>query len=126
MPPTRCSVPVRCGDTKAGTLIGIDRFGNKYFENLEELPLLPRLVRTRWVDYKEAEYDASHIEPGWHAWISYLVDGPPHADKVMQSGLRPWEESDHRPNPTLSRAAYKTYSTTRPKIAAWTPTTAPR
>lgn len=26
------------GDTKAGTLIGTDRFGNKYFENLKELP----------------------------------------------------------------------------------------
>lgn len=24
------------GDTKAGTLIGTDRWGNKYFENLEE------------------------------------------------------------------------------------------
>ncbi|TVY57238.1 NADH dehydrogenase [ubiquinone] 1 alpha subcomplex subunit N7BM [Lachnellula suecica] len=41
------------GDTKAGTLIGKDNFGNKYFENLEdELPL-----RTRWVDYKEDEFD---------------------------------------------------------------------
>jgi len=41
------------GDTKAGTLIGIDRFGNKYFENLqEELPL-----RTRWVDFKQYEWD---------------------------------------------------------------------
>lgn len=30
---------VGTGDTKAGTLIGMDRFGNKYFENLEdELP----------------------------------------------------------------------------------------
>lgn len=27
------------GDTKAGTLIGADRFGNKYYENLQdELP----------------------------------------------------------------------------------------
>ena len=27
------------GDTKAGTLIGADRYGNKYYENLEdELP----------------------------------------------------------------------------------------
>lgn len=27
------------GDTKAGTLIGTDRFGNKYYENMqEELP----------------------------------------------------------------------------------------
>lgn len=24
------------GDTKAGTLIATDRFGNKYYENLEE------------------------------------------------------------------------------------------
>jgi NADH ubiquinone oxidoreductase subunit NDUFA12 len=28
------------GDTKAGTLVGMDRWGNKYYENLEEdLPL---------------------------------------------------------------------------------------
>lgn len=34
-------------------MIGIDRFGNKYFENMEEeLPL-----RTRWVDFKEYEWD---------------------------------------------------------------------
>lgn len=26
------------GDTKAGTLIATDRFGNKYYENMEELP----------------------------------------------------------------------------------------
>lgn len=24
------------GDTKAGTLIGTDRFGNKFYENMEE------------------------------------------------------------------------------------------
>jgi hypothetical protein len=24
------------GDTKRGALVGIDRYGNKYFENLEE------------------------------------------------------------------------------------------
>lgn len=26
------------GDTKAGIFVGADRFGNKYFENSEELP----------------------------------------------------------------------------------------
>ena len=25
------------GDTRAGTLVGIDQFGNKYYENLEEI-----------------------------------------------------------------------------------------
>lgn len=60
------------GDTKAGTFIAKDRYGNKYYENLEqELPrssflwvkylkrrvvLTAIIVRTRWVDYKDHEY----------------------------------------------------------------------
>ncbi|KAJ5223585.1 hypothetical protein N7468_008127 [Penicillium chermesinum] len=112
------------GDTKAGTLIGIDRYGNKYFENMEEeLPL-----RTRWVDYKTnwPEWDASQIEPGWHAWISYMVDAPPTTDKLMQTGHRAWELPEHRPNLTQTRGAFRTYSTTRPKYSAWIPVAAPR
>lgn len=34
------------GDTKAGTLIGTDRYGNKFFEDLQEAPcqyFLPQL-----------------------------------------------------------------------------------
>ncbi|TVY22014.1 NADH dehydrogenase [ubiquinone] 1 alpha subcomplex subunit N7BM [Lachnellula arida] len=110
------------GDTKAGTLIATDRYGNKYFENLEEeLPL-----RTRWVDYKDPELDASHIEPGWHAWISYMVDKPPTQDPILKTQVRSWELPNHRPNMTMSRGAFKTYSTTKPKLTAWTPTAAPR
>ncbi|RJE23311.1 NADH-ubiquinone oxidoreductase subunit [Aspergillus sclerotialis] len=97
------------GDTKAGTFIGADRYGNKYYENTKESEELP--LRTRWVDYKEHEYDPSQLEPGWHAWISYMVDTSPTADKVMQTGLRSWELPEHRPNMTLSRGAFKTYST---------------
>lgn len=41
------------GDTKAGTYMASDRYGNQYYENSEqELPL-----RTRWVDYKNKEYN---------------------------------------------------------------------
>lgn len=95
------------GDTKAGTLIGTDRYGNRYFENTaEELPL-----RTRWIDYKDKEYDASQIEPGWHAWISHMVDAPPPRDTILQPEIRDWEPKEHRMNATLSRAAYKPYST---------------
>jgi hypothetical protein len=37
------------GDTKAGTLIATDRYGNKYFENLaEELPC--KLVIAHFLD----------------------------------------------------------------------------
>ncbi|KAI9677491.1 MAG: hypothetical protein M1817_006445 [Caeruleum heppii] len=110
------------GDTKAGTFIGKDRFGNKYFENqVEELPL-----RTRWVDYVNKEYDPSQIEPGWHAWMSYMVDKPPTEDPVIQTGVRPWELTEHRPNLTISRAAFKTYSTTKMKLNAWEPVAVPR
>ncbi|KAL8734844.1 MAG: hypothetical protein Q9166_001196 [cf. Caloplaca sp. 2 TL-2023] len=135
------------GDTKAGTYIASDRYGNKYYENVDdELPL-----RTRWVDYKEKEYspyvllfpllpflldfgtgailvghNRCQIEPGWHAWMSYLVDKPPTADAVLRPGQRTWELPEHRPNLTASRAAFKTYSTVKPKTAAWDPMAAPR
>jgi NADH:ubiquinone oxidoreductase subunit len=94
------------GDTKAGTLIGTDRYGNKYYENLAELPL-----RTRWVDYREPEFDASQIEPGWHAWMSYMTHDPPNKDPVAQTGIRAWEPREHKPVLTLSRSAYRPYST---------------
>ncbi|KAL2068180.1 hypothetical protein VTL71DRAFT_16278 [Oculimacula yallundae] len=110
------------GDTKAGTLIATDRYGNKYFENLQdELPL-----RTRWVDYKDYDLDPSHIEPGWHAWISYMVDKPPTEDPILQTQVRSWELPDHRPNFTQTRGAFKTYSTVKPKLNAWTPVVAQR
>jgi len=110
------------GDTKAGTLIATDRYGNKYFENLdEELPL-----RTRWVDYKDYELDPAHIEPGWHAWISYMVDKPPTEDPILKTGVRAWELPEHRPNFTQTRAAYRPYSTVKPKFNAWTPVVAQR
>ncbi|KAI1199277.1 NADH:ubiquinone oxidoreductase 13.4kD subunit [Nemania serpens] len=111
------------GDTKAGTLVGTDRWGNKFFENNEELPL-----RTRWVDYKSHDYDAAQIEPGWHAWISYLVDKPPTQDALLQYKRRAWEDADPRsiPNYTLSRGAYKPYNTTKSKITSWEPMAAER
>ena len=87
---------------------------------------LIQTVRTRWVDYKNHEYDASQIDTGWHAWMSYLVDAPPPKDKILQTGIRPWELHEHRPNLTLSRAAYKPYPTVVPKYQAWKPVAAPR
>lgn len=51
-------------------LVGTDKFGNKFYENDEELPrtaslpppnptvLTPPPVRTRWVDYSKHDFDA--------------------------------------------------------------------
>jgi NADH:ubiquinone oxidoreductase subunit len=94
------------GDTKYGRLVGTDRAGNKYFENLEELPL-----RTRWVEYSKHDYDAAQIEPGWHAWISYSLDKPPTEDALIAVGLRKFEKPYATPNYTQTRGAFKTYST---------------
>ncbi|KAK4235902.1 NADH ubiquinone oxidoreductase subunit NDUFA12-domain-containing protein [Achaetomium macrosporum] len=109
------------GDTKAGVLVGTDKFGNKFYENKDELPL-----RTRWVDYAKHDYDAAHIEPLWHAWISYAVDTPPNQDPIMATANRPWNPKVHTPNRTLTRGAYKPYNTTKPKIQSWEPFAAPR
>lgn len=56
---------------------------------------------------------SAQIEPGWHAWISYLVDKPPTQDALLQYKRRAWEDADPRsiPNYTLSRGAYKPYNT---------------
>ncbi|KAF8425626.1 NADH ubiquinone oxidoreductase subunit NDUFA12-domain-containing protein [Tirmania nivea] len=107
----------------AGTLIGMDRFGNKYYENFEEeLPL-----RTKWVDYKRGYFDASEIEPGWHAWLHYMADKPPTQDPLLQPRTNKWSPADHIPNPTMSRAAYKPYSTVRQdRIQSWAPVAKPR
>nr|7ZM7_h Chain h, NADH dehydrogenase [ubiquinone] 1 alpha subcomplex subunit [Thermochaetoides thermophila DSM 1495]7ZMB_h Chain h, NADH dehydrogenase [ubiquinone] 1 alpha subcomplex subunit [Thermochaetoides thermophila DSM 1495]7ZMG_h Chain h, NADH dehydrogenase [ubiquinone] 1 alpha subcomplex subunit [Thermochaetoides thermophila DSM 1495] len=108
------------GDTKYGELVGVDKFGNKFYENKEELPL-----RTRWVDYAKHDYDAAHIEPMWHAWISYQVDTPPTREPLTQIE-RPWAPKEHVPNRSFTRGAYKPYNTTQPKIQSWEPKAAPR
>jgi NADH:ubiquinone oxidoreductase subunit len=70
-------------------------------------------VRTRWVDYKLHDFDAAHIEPGWHAWISYLVDKPPTQDSLIDYNKRAWEVTEMRPvvNNTMTWGAYKPYNT---------------
>ncbi|KAF1972223.1 NDUFA12-domain-containing protein [Bimuria novae-zelandiae CBS 107.79] len=108
---------VPAGDTKAGTFKGTDKYGNKYYENMaEELPL-----RTRWVDYKDHEFDPSQSEPGWHAWLGYMVDKPPSEDPILQRQVRVWEPKEHRPTLTFSRANYKPYNTVKNKYSPWVP-----
>ncbi|KAL0465858.1 NADH ubiquinone oxidoreductase subunit NDUFA12 domain-containing protein [Neurospora intermedia] len=110
------------GDTKAGTLVGVDKFGNKFFENQGELPL-----RTRWVDFAKHDYDPSHIEPLWHAWISYAIDTVPTQDPIAtQAPKRPWAPEVHHPNYTTLPGAFKTFNTVKPKIQSWEPVAAPR
>ncbi|CAG8508387.1 16475_t:CDS:2 [Cetraspora pellucida] len=100
------------GDTKAGTLVGIDQFGNKYYENKEEI-----FGRDRWVDYAQHYGDASQIPPEWHNWMHRIVDTPPTVDPLP----RPKYVLPHTENLTGTRKAYRPYNTTAPKITAWEP-----
>jgi len=50
-------------EVKAGTLIGVDKYGNKYYEDPTYF-----YGRNRWVEYaeyKNLEYDGSQIPADW-------------------------------------------------------------
>ncbi|KIK08459.1 hypothetical protein K443DRAFT_672477 [Laccaria amethystina LaAM-08-1] len=111
------------GDAKAGTYIGADQFGNRYFENRngeEEIP-----GRHRWVDFAQHEYHASQVPPEWHSWIQHIRKEPPSQDTVMQNLTPPWQ-APYTESLTGTRGAYRPYNTAVPKIKAWDPKIAAR
>ncbi|KAK8601807.1 hypothetical protein V6N13_058516 [Hibiscus sabdariffa] len=53
------------------TLVGVDKFGNKYYEKLGDT----QIGRHRWVEYaKKERYDASQVPPEWHGWLHCITD----------------------------------------------------
>jgi len=85
-------------EIRFGNLVGTDRFGNKYFENMEYQHL-----RTRWVEYAKPGYQAGQpqnlrsstektevgwattdnmnsVPPDWHGWLhGYTHENPSNA-----------------------------------------------
>lgn len=54
-----------------GKLVGVDKYGNKYFENPYYF-----YSRSRWVefvDHQHLEYDGSQVPPEWFGWLHYKV-----------------------------------------------------
>ncbi|KAM0752409.1 NDUFA12-domain-containing protein [Meredithblackwellia eburnea MCA 4105] len=108
------------GDTKAGTFVGEDQHGNKYYQNLNET-----IWRHRWVDYSSHDFNASQVPPEWHAWLTHIRQDVPTADPIMIQSHQPWQRA-HFENITGTRGAFKTYSTTKPKVTEWESKVAPR
>lgn len=57
---------------KLGTLVGTDKYGNKYYENPYYF-----YGRNRWVQYAthvNMDYDASQIPAEWYGWMHYKVN----------------------------------------------------
>ena len=112
------------GDTKAGTLVGIDAYGNKFFENKDEDEIH---MRTRWVQYKDYYGDMSQVEPGWHFWLGHGIDVPPNQTSQEYLSKRAYPApSQNYQNYTGKPGAYVPYSTVRPKVSAWEPRAASR
>ncbi|MCL4147893.1 UNVERIFIED_CONTAM: hypothetical protein GTU68_064279 [Idotea baltica] len=55
-----------------GTLVGTDKFGNKYFENRNNM-----FGRDRWVEYSPSvgmDYEGSQVSTEWFGWIHHKTD----------------------------------------------------
>lgn len=99
-----------------GTLVGTDKYGNRYYENNEYMH-----GANRWVDYADKvylDYDASQIDADWYRWMHYITDVPPTKDATQPKHR--WM-IPHSENMTGTPAQYVPYSTTRPKITSWKP-----
>lgn len=56
---------------KTGRLVGVDKYGNKYYEDPSQF-----YGRNRWVEYAthvHLNYDGSQIPAEWFGWMHYKV-----------------------------------------------------
>ncbi|CAK9830679.1 NADH dehydrogenase [ubiquinone] 1 alpha subcomplex subunit 12 [Anthophora retusa] len=106
----------RIDELKKGTLVGQDKYGNKYYENNAHF-----FGTNRWVIYSEKvgmDYDGSQVPAEWFGWLHYKTDLPPHKDPSRPKYK--WM-IDHQENLSGTNQAYMPYSTTKPKIIPWKP-----
>ncbi|XP_002734649.1 NADH dehydrogenase [ubiquinone] 1 alpha subcomplex subunit 12-like [Saccoglossus kowalevskii] len=111
-----CWKILRGVDLRAGTLVGIDKYGNKYFKNDNYF-----VARNRWVEYSPTRYwdfDGSQIPPEWHRWIHQMTDDPPTEVPPVQ---RKFIWPHHKENLSGTPQRYVPSTTTRPKIESWQP-----
>merc|ERR1719309_127960 len=105
---------IRENDIRTGTLVGSDKYGNKYYENNKYM-----MGRNRFVVYPyegREKYDGSQIPPEWHRWMQHMTDDSPVAVPPTPRKFI----IDHQVNHSGSKNRYVPYSTTQPKIESWT------
>ncbi len=77
-----------------GRQVGIDEFGNRYFEAKRDINAIGR--KKRWVLYKGMA-EPSKVPPHWHRWLHYTTDDIPNSE---ESGLQYEWQKPHIPNLT--------------------------
>jgi NADH:ubiquinone oxidoreductase subunit len=80
-----------------GQLIGMDEFGNRYYQDRKAVA---GQRRKRWVMYRGTA-EASRVPARWHRWLHYITDKSPRDNKPLYS----WEKP-HLPNLTGTIHAY--------------------
>lgn len=60
--------------------------GNKFYEDLNEIP-----GRHRWVDYARDDFNTAQLEPVWHSWLHHIRQLPPNKDPIVEASHRTWE-----------------------------------
>ncbi|KAI3366642.1 hypothetical protein L3Q82_009336 [Scortum barcoo] len=112
----------RVNDVKTGTLIGVDKYGNKYYEDKKHY----FFGRHRWVIYTTEmngkktvwEVDGSMVPAEWHRWLHCMTDDPP---TTHPPEPKKFLAEVHQFNVSGTSQQYVPYSTTRKKIHEWVP-----
>ncbi|XP_045682523.1 NADH dehydrogenase [ubiquinone] 1 alpha subcomplex subunit 12 [Phyllostomus hastatus] len=116
---------LRLNDVRVGTLVGEDKYGNKYYEDNKQF-----FGRHRWVVYTTEmngkntfwDVDGSMVPPEWHRWLHCMTDDPP---TTKPPTPRKFIWANHKFNVSGTPAQYVPYSTTRKKIQEWVPPSTP-
>ena len=104
----------RTCDIKTGRLVGVDMWGNKYFESSEE-----NWYRSRWIEPVNGKLDACDVPAEWHGWLHRITDRPPQTPEEMVGKERVEWMVPHDHNQTGGAGAFRTYNTTREKVELW-------
>ena len=79
--------------------VGIDAFGNRYYEEKKARPHKPA---RRYVRYNGL-VEASKVPAEWHGWLHHTEDLPPPGEGYHRHG---WQQ-EHRPNLTGTKYAHR-------------------
>jgi len=104
----------------AGTLVGTDSFGNRYYENNDLA-----YGRKRWVLFADTfNYNSTSVSPQWHGWLGGVNDFPPtkHAYDKPIYAVEPYVTRTGTPDAYLPKGSWvNPQKRNWKKFEAWKP-----
>jgi NADH:ubiquinone oxidoreductase subunit len=92
------SKPALFTDRLFARKVGVDGFGNRYFEARRVTPIYGR--KRRFVALAKGSSEATLVPPEWHCWLHYMTETPP--ERPAYGWVKP-----HIPNRTGTPQAYR-------------------